>query len=155
MEIRPLFVRTGLRAGKGRGKMRRLATMAQMKEMDRIAIQERGIPSLELMEQAAQAVAQAAADLAGLGKPIGEKVGKASGAGLIFASPSGPLTQEEERELEELQNILESKQTDPTPRVGVFCGPGNNGGDGVAAARILLEKGCRVVLVVFFAESHF
>ena len=27
-----------------------LATMAQMKELDRIAIEERGIPSLELME---------------------------------------------------------------------------------------------------------
>lgn len=31
-----------------------LATMAQMKELDRIAIEERGIPSLELMENAAQ-----------------------------------------------------------------------------------------------------
>ena len=144
MEIRPLFVRRGLRAGKGRGKMRRLATMAQMKEMDRIAIQERGIPSLELMERAAQAVAKVAADLAGVGKTTGEKAGKVSGTGLIFASSSGTFTKDEERELEELQNILESKQTASAPRVGVFCGPGNNGGDGVAAARILLEQGCQV-----------
>ena len=26
----------------------------------------------------------------------------------------------------------------------IFCGSGNNGGDGVAAARILMEKGCKV-----------
>ena len=31
-----------------------LASTAQMKELDRIAIEERGIPSLELMENAAQ-----------------------------------------------------------------------------------------------------
>ena len=34
-----------------------LATAAQMKELDRRAIEERGVPSLELMEHAAQAVA--------------------------------------------------------------------------------------------------
>ena len=40
--------------------MSMIATTKQMKELDRIAIEERGIPSLELMEDAAQAVAQAA-----------------------------------------------------------------------------------------------
>ena len=40
-----------------------LASTAQMKELDRTAIEERGIPSLELMENAAQAVAQAVRDL--------------------------------------------------------------------------------------------
>ena len=38
--------------------MQMLASTAQMKELDRAAIQERGIPSLELMERAARAVAR-------------------------------------------------------------------------------------------------
>ena len=36
-----------------------LATTEQMRELDRTAIEERGIPSLELMENAAREVAQA------------------------------------------------------------------------------------------------
>lgn len=77
----------------------RTATAVQMKELDRIAIEERGIPSIQLMENAARAVADRA--LAVLG----------------------------DRE---------------TGQVAVLCGPGNNGGDGVAAARMLLEQGCSV-----------
>ena len=73
-----------------------VATAQQMRELDRIAIRERGIPSTELMEHAAAAVAERClARLAGKEKP----------------------------------------------RAAVFCGAGNNGGDGVAAARLLLEAG--------------
>ena len=39
----------------------RTATSKQMKELDRIAIEERGIPSTQLMENAARAVAREAA----------------------------------------------------------------------------------------------
>ena len=45
--------------------MRMLATTEQMRELDRTAIEERGIPSLELVENAAREVAQAVADLVG------------------------------------------------------------------------------------------
>ncbi len=123
-----------------------LATTAQMKELDRIAIQERGIPSLELMEHAAQAVAQAVVNIVGpVRRPRGREdvIGGASSV-CILASSDHRLTQEEQKELEELRAIVESRHTDPAQRVGVFCGPGNNGGDGVAAARLLLEAGYRV-----------
>ena len=78
-----------------------LATVAQMKELDRAAIEERNIPSLILMERAAQAVADRAAQI-------------------IQVSGQKP------------EQII------------VYCGPGNNGGDGIAAARILMERGLKV-----------
>ncbi|MBE6961465.1 MAG: NAD(P)H-hydrate dehydratase [Ruminococcaceae bacterium] len=77
----------------------KLATAKQMRELDRCAIEELGIPSVELMEKAARGVAKAALELGG------RKFRK---------------------------------------RVSVFCGSGNNGGDGIAAARILLLRGARV-----------
>lgn len=80
----------------------RIATASQMRELDRITIQERGVPSTDLMERAAAALAQAALELAG-GAP---------------------------------------------GRVVCFCGPGNNGGDGVACARLLREAGLEVRCVL-------
>lgn len=77
----------------------KLATAGQMQALDRAAIRDRGIPSLELMERAAQATAKAA------------------------------------RVLAEGQGIL---------RAAIFCGSGNNGGDGVATARLLREAGLEV-----------
>ena len=41
----------------------KLATAAQMRELDRQAIQERKIPSIDLMERAAEGVAEAALEL--------------------------------------------------------------------------------------------
>lgn len=73
----------------------RTVTSKGIKELDRIAIEERGIPSTQLMENAARAVA---------------------------------------REVTKLIRHL------PRPRVTILCGPGNNGGDGIAAARFLRER---------------
>ncbi|MGA9750386.1 MAG: NAD(P)H-hydrate dehydratase [Acidobacteriota bacterium] len=67
-----------------------------VREADRIAIQEMGIPSLALMENAARSITQAL--------------------------------------LEELPERLRGQ-------VLILCGKGNNGGDGMAAARMLKEHG--------------
>ena len=75
-----------------------IATAQQMREMDQTAIKERGVPSTDLMEQAAAAVADEVIALVG----------------------------------------------DIPGRAVCFCGPGNNGGDGVACARLLLEAGFEV-----------
>ena len=54
----------------------KLATASQMKELDRQAIEERGIPSIDLMERAAEGVAQAALDL------LPQRPGRCRGAAL-------------------------------------------------------------------------
>jgi hydroxyethylthiazole kinase-like uncharacterized protein yjeF len=68
----------------------------QMRATDAWAINDRGVPSLQLMETAGRAVAEAAAQAAGSG------------------------------------------------RAAVVCGKGNNGGDGLVAARALREMGFEV-----------
>ena len=112
------------------------ASTARMKELDRAAIEEWGIPSLELMEHAAQAVARAAANLAG---SVQNRTGPDGTTSFLFMTRTG-----EKPTQEELRQIVESKNADPTPRIGIVCGPGNNGGDGIAAARLLLQAGYRV-----------
>ena len=78
----------------------KLAAAAQMRELDRRAMEERNIPSIDLMERAAAEVAQAALDL------LPEKPSKC--------------------------------------RAAAFCGAGNNGGDGIGAARLLFLMGLKV-----------
>ncbi len=104
--------------------MENVATAAQMKELDRTAIEVSGIPSLDLMEAAAKAVA--------------EQVLK-----LLPQRPA--VTVRVYRQVEGEKPVREEPmaQRDKV-RTAVFCGPGNNGGDGVAAARLLLENGGEV-----------
>jgi len=71
----------------------KLFTAAQSRELDRKTIEEHGVPSLQLMENAATALSDA--------------------AGRIALSKTA----------------------------AIFCGSGNNGGDGIAAARILAGRG--------------
>jgi hydroxyethylthiazole kinase-like uncharacterized protein yjeF len=68
----------------------------QMRAIDRWAIEDRGVPSLDLMERAGR----------GLARVVGERA--------------------------------------PAGRVVVVCGKGNNGGDGLVAARVLREEGREV-----------
>ena len=75
----------------------KLSSCAQMREIDRYAIEDLGIPGVTLMASAAAHVATAA---------------------LEHLPPGG--------------------------KVAVFCGTGNNGGDGIGAAACLLSKGIAV-----------
>jgi NAD(P)H-hydrate epimerase len=83
-----------------------LLDAAGMRAIDSWAIEERGVPSLELMEAAGRAVAEAVAGL----------------------SPQGP--------------------------VRVVCGKGNNGGDGLVAARNLAEMGFAVEALLLWPPGE-
>ncbi len=122
-----------------------LATAAQMKELDRRAIEERGIPSLELMDRAAQGLAVHVREI--VDKERSKCVALSSAVIFARSKSDEKPTAEEKRQMKELEKIVTSKNRDKTPRVAIFCGPGNNGGDGIAAALYLGGYHVRVFLV--------
>jgi NAD(P)H-hydrate epimerase len=82
----------------------KVVSSTQMREIEKIAINEIGIPSILLMENAALRVT--------------------------------------ERCMQSLGSF--AKEKDVKPKVLIVCGPGNNGGDGMAVARLLHNKGVDV-----------
>jgi NAD(P)H-hydrate epimerase len=79
----------------------RLVTAEEMRQADKMAMEEYGIPSMLLMENAGLALVRQAEEM------------------LLGASGK---------------------------RIAIFCGGGNNGGDGLVAARHLYNRGCDVRL---------
>src|SRR5450432_2509135 len=82
-----------------------VVTATEMRALDRVTIDEIGIPALTLMETAGRSVAAAALEMG-----------------------RGP--------------------------VAVVCGPGNNGGDGFVAARVLRAAGCDATAYLASPEAE-
>ena len=85
----------------------KVITADEMREIDRIAIEEYGIPGIVLMERAGLAVA------------------------------------------------LKVKEFYPDKKIVVLCGGGNNGGDGLVAARNLHNRGFKVSVLIFAKKNSF
>lgn len=113
-----------------------LFTAAQMKEIDRVAIEERGIPSTLLMERAAKALVK---EILALPIPKSKKKNRA----IAFVHKEGHVPTEEEKAKWEADFWAKHQRS-----AIVFCGPGNNGGDGIAAARFLMREGWKVKCVL-------
>lgn len=64
-----------------------------------------------------------------------------------------PATELMERAAAACVMVMEEEQLDLS-RPCIVCGSGNNGGDGMAVARILAEKGCRVQVFFVGTEAH-
>jgi len=109
-----------------------LVTAEEMRALDRDVIDRIGLPGAVLMENAARAVAEAAmalgaewygADAGGAGVGDADAGGRGAVAGSSGAAGGRPL------------------------RWLVLAGKGNNGGDGIAAARHLLEMGAEASIL--------
>jgi len=87
----------------------RAVSVKEMQGLDRRAIEEMGIPSVVLMENAGRAVSEIA--------------------------------------MEKLKGIKDKS-------VAIFCGAGNNGGDGFVAARHLFNKGVKVKVFLIGRKSN-
>lgn len=111
--------------------MRYLVTGSQMRAIDQDTIQNIGIPSLVLMERAAECVARKAELLCG---------SEENQAGVTGSF----------RWRQPQKELLRKKM----PQILVFCGVGNNGADGVAAARMLHNHGFDVLVIVVGNETH-
>lgn len=84
-------------------------SVSEMKELDRKAIEELGVPSIILMENAGRWVSDIAVDM------LGDAPGK---------------------------------------KVAIFCGTGNNGGDGFVATRYLIKRGIEILVYIIGERSH-
>ena len=109
----------------------RIVTADEMATFDRITIEERGVPSLTLMERAGRETARA---ILAWWKTGGAATKKRTGA--ASGGRAGGLAQRV-----------------PPGRVLVLCGRGNNGGDGFVVARHLKASGFSVRILVAAAED--
>ncbi|MEE9312065.1 MAG: NAD(P)H-hydrate epimerase, partial [Planctomycetota bacterium] len=115
-------------------------TRQQVRDLDARTINEFGLPSFTLMENAARACVTEASKLI-----------LRSGVAKALSSLKAPGSRDDvPRNLEELERWKSGLESTDSPVV-VLCGPGNNGGDGLAIARTLHNHG-REVTVFYVGE---
>lgn len=118
-----------------------LVTAEQMRRLDGETIQRLGIPAIALMENAGRVIAE---EIVALCRRRGEEgcrnAAHAEDAGLKDAALAGAAFQVSADHALTLDNAA-------AERWFILVGKGNNGGDGLAAARYLRESGIAVTLV--------
>lgn len=110
------------------GAHMKVVTAQEMRKIDRVTIEKYGIQSLILMERAGLVVASRVMEL------FGQKTDHGS------------------RNTEHRLSDTDNKQ-DYGRRIVVLCGSGNNGGDGIVAARNLHNWGFKVNVLIFAKED--
>ena len=70
-----------------------------------------------------------------------EEMGRADAAAISGGVPGFALMEKAGEAVADAAAQLSLAQSRRTPRIGVLCGPGNNGGDGYVAARHLAKRG--------------
>jgi len=116
-------------------------TREQVRELDRRAIEEFGMPSLLLMENASRAVAAEA-----------ERILRFHGVQRAMRKLRAPGSKDDiPRNIEELERWKAGLREFPEPTL-ILCGPGNNGGDGLVVARTLFNRGYEVRVFMVGAD---
>lgn len=104
-------------------------TRATVRNLDRQAIDDYGIPSFALMENAGRALADEV-----------EKMLLAGGVARAMQRLGQPGSRDDvPRNIEELERWKQGLGRTPQPVI-ILCGPGNNGGDGLVCARTLFNR---------------
>lgn len=107
-------------------------SMQEMKELDNEAINNRGIPSLWLMENAARSVVEVTENFLGSVECL---------VNLDYLDNADCI---DDVDCIDNEGCSGYKNSSIRKTVVIVCGAGNNGGDGVACAYMLLEKGYTV-----------
>jgi NAD(P)H-hydrate epimerase len=113
-----------------------IVTAEEMRRLDRYTIDRLGIPAISLMENAGKAIAEEVLKLCGLGAAQNTLPQAATGTGDKRGHGGMILAEEtlgQERASREHWYVL--------------AGKGNNGGDGLVAARHLTDAGLRVTII--------